>query len=74
MGIFPGLIFELIPIFSEILKCQLSVNVPIVFRLESHLEEQNFLELDDVSILDRQCYQDYFQIKVRLFLLLFEYR
>ena len=39
-----------------------------MFRLESHFEEQSFLEVDDVSILDRQCYQDYFQIKVSFLL------
>ena len=44
-------------------QCDLNVSVPIVYEIDANLES-GFLDIDDVSIIDRECYQQYFQIQV----------
>ncbi|CBY32642.1 unnamed protein product [Oikopleura dioica] len=44
-------------------QCQLEVNEPVVYRIEAGVRSGQKIQLDDVSLVDRECYQEHFQLK-----------
>ena len=47
-------------------QCQLEVSEPVIYRIEAGVRSGQKIQLDDVSLVDRECYQDYFQVLVLL--------
>ena len=45
-------------------QCQLEVSEPVIYRIEAGVRSGQKIKLDDVSLVDRECYQDYFQVLV----------
>ncbi|CBY18667.1 unnamed protein product [Oikopleura dioica] len=44
-------------------QCQLEVNEPVIYRIEAGVRSGQKIQLDDVSLVDRECYQEHFQLK-----------
>jgi hypothetical protein len=47
-------------------QCQLEVSEPVIYRIEAGVRSGQKIQLDDVSLVDRECYQEHFQVIVSL--------
>ena len=45
-------------------QCQLEASEPVIYRIEAGIRSGQRIQLDDVSLVDRECYQQHFQVAI----------
>ena len=43
-------------------QCQLELTEPVIYKIEAGVRSGQKLQIDDVSFIDRECYQEHFQV------------